>query len=342
MITRRRLAALAGMLPIVAQAHAQASGRTPLRIGQATPTISFLPIMAARALGSFAAAGLELDWAAIPGGDPTALADLDGGDIDLAAVGSETVLAAIGRGQPFQIVASLMSKVSLELVVSNAFLKRTGVSPADPLPVRLAALKDCVVGVNAIGGTQDRTARWLAIQGGLDPATEIRISDAGTPSAIQATMENGRIGAFVLSPPEGAIAEDRGYGKILIRIGDSFPHLKGVPSLVLVARTPVANPALVRQALRAMRAASEQVTTDPEGSGVVIQRVLFPKTKPALVTAAVQSLRNGVADGGRLSVAGMTALLRFASDSGGKPIKGLDAVSGEGKFWTNAYFDPAK
>ncbi|MFH5796923.1 hypothetical protein ACHM2U_16140, partial [Clostridium perfringens] len=71
-----------------------------IRIGQATPAVSFLPVMAGRALGSFRQQNVELDWAAIPGGDPTTLAALDAGDIDLAAVGSETALRAIGKGQP--------------------------------------------------------------------------------------------------------------------------------------------------------------------------------------------------------------------------------------------------
>ena len=54
----------------------------------------------------------------LPGGDASALAALDSGDIDLAAVGSEAVLRAAAKGQPFEIVYTLMSKVTLQLVVS--------------------------------------------------------------------------------------------------------------------------------------------------------------------------------------------------------------------------------
>lgn len=335
-MNRRAFAALlaATALPSVARAQT----RPRIRIGQATPAISFLPLMAARALGSFAAEGLDLEWAAIPGGDPTTLAALDSGDLDLAAVGSETVLAAIAKGLPFQIVASMMSKVSLELVVSPAFLKRTGVAPSDPLATRLAALKDAVVGVSAIGGTQDRAVRWLATQGGLNAKTGLQISNVGAPAALQAALENGRIEAFVLSPPEGLVAEDSGAGKVLIRIGDAFPQLRNVPSLVLVAKTPVANPALVASALRAMAAAAAQVTADPRAVGLAIHKALFARAKQGLIVAAVESLKDGVADGGRLREDGMAALIRFASETGGEPIRNLAA----GMFWTNAYFDMPK
>ena len=82
---------------------------------------------------------MALEWAAIPGGDPSTLAALDSGDIDFAAVGSETALQAISKGQPFVLIYPVMGKMSVELVVSEAFLKRTGVSPADPLPKRIAS-----------------------------------------------------------------------------------------------------------------------------------------------------------------------------------------------------------
>jgi ABC-type nitrate/sulfonate/bicarbonate transport system substrate-binding protein len=81
------------------RAYAQESTR--LRIGQATTSVSFLAIWAARALDTFKPVGIDLKWTAIPGGDPTVLAALDAGDIDLAAVGTDTPLAAVAKGQDF-------------------------------------------------------------------------------------------------------------------------------------------------------------------------------------------------------------------------------------------------
>src|ERR1700749_1403094 len=114
--------------------------------GLGAPTLSFLPIWSARALDTFKPQGLTANVVALPGGDPSALAALDAGDIDLAAVGPDSMLRAAAKGQPFEIVYSLMSKVTLQLVVSPALLERTGVKTGDPLDKRLAAMKGTLVG----------------------------------------------------------------------------------------------------------------------------------------------------------------------------------------------------
>ena len=116
-----------------------AMAQQTVRIGLGAPTLSFLPIWSARALDTFKPLGLTANVVALPGGDPSALAALDAGDIDLAAVGPDSMLRAAAKGQPFEIVYSLMSKVTLQLVVSPALLERTGVKPSDPLQKRLAA-----------------------------------------------------------------------------------------------------------------------------------------------------------------------------------------------------------
>ncbi len=211
------VAASAALLPVDAQEA------VPLRIGQATTSVSFLAIWAARALNSFQSQGLALKWAAIPGGDPTVLAALDAGDIDLAAVGTDTALAAIAKGQDFEIVYSLMSQMSLELVVSNAFLARRGVSPSDPLRKRIEALKGATLGVSAVRGTQDRVARWLIAQAGLDPGSDIKIALIGAPAAIHAALDHEQIDGFVLSPPEGYLTEQEGTGRILSGSARNYP-----------------------------------------------------------------------------------------------------------------------
>lgn len=336
---RRTLLAAPLLLAAARSARAQTASAPArkIRIGQATPAVSFLPLAAARALGSFPAAGLDLEWAAIPGGDPACLAALDSGDLDLAAVGSETLLNAVAKGQPFEMVMSLMSKVSLELVLSNATIERAAVSPADdPLPKRLAALKGLTVGVSAIGGTQDRAARWLARQAGLDPRTGIAVALAGPPPALQAALEAGRIDAFVLSPPEGLIAEDRRTGQVLIRMGDEFPQLKGVPSLVLAAKTPVddARRSLVVATCRTLQAACTQLLADPPGVATKIQAALYPRIKPEIMQIAIVGLKSGIGARGRFDPAGIAALLAYAAES----VTGLDPKA---PFWTNAYWDEA-
>src|SRR3546814_632848 len=184
-MTRTLRILLAAAAVLVLGVSGQAMAQQKVRIGQATSSLSFLPVWSARALDSFKAQGLDLEWAAIPGGYPNALAALDAGDLDFVAVGSETPLQAISKGQPFEFIMPLMNKVSLQLVVSNDFLQRKGVSPKDPLAKRLAALKGATLGVSAIKGAQDRAGRWLVAQGGLDPAKDLNVAMIGPPPALK-------------------------------------------------------------------------------------------------------------------------------------------------------------
>lgn len=343
-LTRRDFGILLGGTAAACATGAAAQGAMKVRIGQATPAVSFLPVMAARALGSFKQQNVDLDWAAIPGGDPTTLAALDAGDIDLAAVGSETALRAIGKGQPFQLVYSLMSKISLELVLSNDAIAKAGIKPTDPLDRRLKAMKGVTIGVSAVGGAQESAARWLAAQGGLNPKTDIQAALAGAPPAIQAALENKRVDGFVLSPPEGALAEDAGTGRIISRIGDDFGKRTAVPYLVLVAKTPVPEakaPAIVAT-VKALQAASAQVIADPAAASTAIQQAFFPKIKPDVMKAAIEGLKGGVADGGRFSVQSIADLIAFIGEVGTNPGANLDPAKGETVFWTNRYVDAAK
>ena len=327
----RRSVLLGGLaLPMLGARRAQAA--ESVRIGQAVPALSFLPLWAARAYDTFGPAGLALTWAAIPGGDPAALAALDAGDIDLAAVGSDTALLAISKGQPFLMVYSLMSKMSLQVVASDALLKRTGVGPKDPLRKRIGALKDAIIGVSAIGGTQDRVARWVAAQGGLDPKTGVQVAMVGSPPAIQAALENGRIDAFVLSPPEAGLAEAHGYGTLLIDPDADFPQLHGLPNLVLaVKRNPdAAAVKRIKATIVAMQQGARDVTAHPDAAADRIQAKFFAKIPQPIMRAAVHSLLDGLAGGGRFTPTNVAVLTRFSAQTG-MPVPATK------DYWTNRF-----
>jgi NitT/TauT family transport system substrate-binding protein len=336
----RMMAAAAALALLVTPALAQEK----VRIGQATAALSFTPIWAARALDTFKAQGLDLQWSTIAGGDPTTLAALDSGDIDFAAVGSETALQAIAKGQPFQLVYSLMSTMTLELVVSNDFLARTGVSPADPLDKRIKALKGAMIGVSAVRGAQDRVARWLIQQGGLDPMADLKVANIGAPPAIRAALENKQIDGFVLSPPEGVLTEQSKAGKVLVKLGREFPDLQTLHFLVLVAKRPVdgAKRELAIKTMRALMLASAETMKDPARVSGEIQSKFFPKVEPAIIAAAIDSMKPGVTRGGRFAANEIAYLLKFTADTGGAMEKQLDPAQGEGQFWTNAFIDAAK
>jgi NitT/TauT family transport system substrate-binding protein len=331
------LAAALSLLPTLA------SAQQTVRIAQGFASLSFLPVWAARAQNSFAAEGLTATTVVSPGGDPAALAALDSGDVDLAAVGTESALRAAAKGQPFEIVYSLMSKVTLEVVVAPSFLEKAGVQPGDPLQKRIAALKGATIGVGAVGGTQETAARWLAAKGGLDPKADIKVAQVGSPVALQAALENKRIDAFVLSPPEGYLATKSGAGTILIKLGDEFPLLSNQPYLVLVAKKPVDAKAseLILKTVRAMQTASAALAKDPEASAAAIQKQFFAKADPDAIVAAIKALRSGVAGRGELDVQSFQNQLVFSKEVGTNFGKDFDAAASQNDLWTNAFVERA-
>jgi NitT/TauT family transport system substrate-binding protein len=328
---------------IGAFAHFAAAQPASARIGQAVPTMSFLPILAARALGSFDAQQLKLEFTQIRGGDPAALAALDSGNIDFAAVGSDTALAAIAKGQPFELVYSLMSQVTLDLVVSNDFLKRMHMSPGDSLQQRIKALKDATIGVSAVGGAQDRAVRWLIAKGGLDRQHDVKIALIGPPPAIQAALDHGQIDGYILSPPEGTLSEQAGTGKTFIRLGSEFPQLASVPYLVLVAKTPLDDRQreLAVRTARALQAASRSVQDDPARAADEIHRQFYPKLAADVVKSAISAMAPGIRDGGRMTTTGIAQVLEFTVESGETLAKPLDPAPGPRAFWTDDIVDAA-
>lgn len=337
---KKIVAATLSVLALFVSVPAQA--QQTVRIGQAISGISFLPIWAARALGSFEAQGLT-PAVAVTGGDATALAALDAGDVELAAVGSEAVLRAAAKGQPFQIVYSLMSNVTLQLEVSPQFLEKAGVKPTDPLEKRLAALKGAVIGVSSIGGIEDSLARWLASKGGLDPKKDVTIVQVGGPPAHRMALEHKNIDAFILSPPEPYLASQSGAGVTFIKLNEDFPQLARLPYLVFVAKKPIdpKTSDIIVKAIRAVQSASAESVAKPDAVGSAIATKFFAKADPAAIVAAVKTMNSGIADAGKLDIGNMQNLVTLAKEMGADTGKERDAKASEGDVWTNAFVEKA-
>lgn len=336
MLINRRSAILSALATpaLLSQAWAETTPEK-IRMGQPTNSLSFLKTFASRALDTFAAEDIVLEYASIPGGDPAVLAAVDSGDLELAAVGSDTALAAIAKGLPFKIIYTLMNRLPYELTVSRAFLAKIGMAPGAPLDKRLGVLQTAVVGVTALGGAQERVARWLATQGGIDP-NKIKLAAVGSPAALGAALENGQIDAFVLSPPESIIAVDGGFGVVLVHPSKEIAGTDKIPSLVLAARaepSPEVRGRIVRT-LRAMNVAADAVRADPNNVADKIGEKFFNKVPPQIIRMSVNSLADGLTGEGRFSDESIAALLKFATQTGSSAPQAKD-------FWTNDYVEAA-
>jgi ABC-type nitrate/sulfonate/bicarbonate transport system substrate-binding protein len=197
-------------------------------------------------------------------------------------------------------------------------------------------LSTAVVGVSGVGGAQDRAVRWLAAKGGLDPKV-VKVALVGPPPAIGAALENGRIDAFMLSPPESVLAEANGYGTILVRPATEIAGIKGLPSLVLAAAatpTPEARARIIK-ALRALDSASRAVIADPDSTADIIQAKFFSKVPNPIIRTSVRQYIDGLGNDGQLDAKAAALLRQFTIESGG-------TAPTDDSFWTNDYAAAAR
>lgn len=310
-------------------------------IAQVQPTLGYVTLDVARAFNTFSAEKIRSSYIQVGGGDTAALAALESGNVNFAAVGSEAPLVALAKnGGDYQIVYSVMSQMSLEFTVSRKFLAKAGVSATDPLDKRLKALKGARIGVSALGGAQDKAVRWLAKRAGLDAAKDVQILNGGPPSALQAGMQNDRFDAFALTAPNGEMTEREGYGKVLIRPGTEIPELKGFSHLVLVTRKEFAekNPQLVKAVASAFSRANDLILDKPGTVTTKLRKSTYKQIPADVLRASLKTLSPGLQPHGRLTEQGIATVIKFAADTG-HPIVGtkLDAHDGQGEWWTNDF-----
>ena len=317
----------------------------PLTIGQVVPTLGYITLDTALASDTFAAQDLKIDKVQLSGGDPTALAALDAGDIDVAAVGSEAAVTAIAKDAgDYKIVYALMPKMSLELTVSKDFLAQSGVSADSPLEAKIQALKGARIGVSALGGAQERVSQWLAQRGGLDPSADLEIINVGPPTALRAGMENGNIDAFLLTAPNGEQAEAAGFGEILIELGSEIPELRDYYHLVLVTSKEFAanNRKTLVGAVRALNAANEAIADDPQRVTKSLIAGGYGEVPEDIMANSVAKLSSGLEVNGALTPERMEFLLKFSAETADASAADLDVTDGEGDWWTNEFVKAAQ
>jgi ABC-type nitrate/sulfonate/bicarbonate transport system substrate-binding protein len=315
-------------------ASASGSGKQTVSLAQPLQILGYADIDAARAGGEFSKAGINLEYSTVSGGDANLLAAVPGG-IDLGAPGTAAVLLSVAKGKHYQAIYCLDEEMSLNLVVSDNLLKRTGTSPTQPLQQRLQALKGATIGVSSLSGLQGQVAHYY-VQAAKLSTSDVKIVQIGPPPALMAALQHGEIDAFVLSPPEGQVAKAGGVGETLVR-GSELPALQPFCDLALVTTQDYAksHQATVRKVVAALAAASAKIKQSPSDVARQVQKAFYPKVSLAAITSGLQDL--AVTGGGRMSAAMWDNVIALQKAVGTELPSGMSGASGEGTWWTNEY-----
>lgn len=160
----------------------------------------------------------------------SAAAALQSRSVNFVTPSSTALLNARAKGVPLEAVASTDYGVSLQLLVSNNWIKSHGLSSNQPLNTVMKKMTGAKVGV--LSTTDLDYDHYLEQQAGIDP-NQLTYIKIGSQSAALAGLEHGEIDAFLLSPPSGYFAQSQG-GATVITTLHQVPELANMAYDVLV------------------------------------------------------------------------------------------------------------
>jgi len=137
----------------------------------------------------------------------TNVAALAGSGVDIVLGDPGEAMRARGQGMAIRTFIQTVNKYASNVVVRKGVLERLAVTEASPVPQKIAALRGLRLGTTGPGAAPDALFRWLALQGGMNPNSDIRLVpiQGGGPGML-AGLEQNVIDGFCLSSPTSDLA----------------------------------------------------------------------------------------------------------------------------------------
>jgi ABC-type nitrate/sulfonate/bicarbonate transport system substrate-binding protein len=144
----------------------------------------------------------------------TNVAALAGSGVDIVLGDPGEASRARGEKLAIKSFVSTVNKYASNVVLSNAVLKRLGITEQSPVDRKAAALKGLRLGTTGPGAAPDALFRWLAVQAKLDPNTDLRLvpMQGGGPGMLAALQQNVIDGFCLSSPTSDLAVKDRDCG----------------------------------------------------------------------------------------------------------------------------------
>jgi len=225
------------------------------------------------------------------GGGTNVVASVIGGSADIGILGVGNLVQARSRGQDVKAFASATRGFPNYIIVTNAFLEKSGVALNAPLKDRVAALKGKTLAVNDIGGSAGDFARDLLQRSGMQD-DDITMINMPSGAARLAALRAGRVDAAIAYSPEPETATAEGIGKVYINTLIDIPETKNVEYLLYVARADFigANRDKIKRFAQAVDAASAVVEKDPAKSKQLFWAQVAARSKASPLSPETQNL----------------------------------------------------
>ncbi len=301
-----------------------------ITFAKAVNTEPFATIDVAQQLGYLKATGLDVKIETVAGSS-VANAALQSGSVQFVFASSTALLLAAAKKIPLLAVAGINKGESIQLVVSNAWIKAHNLSISQPLAARIKGLEGTT---DATLSTSDKSIMAdFEAQAGV-PVSAIHEVSISSVSAQLAAIQHNLAQEFLASPPNSSIAVAGGFGSVLAN-SKELPYLSDETDGILITTPSYAksHPAVVKALVGALQKALTQMSQKTPAAISALQ-TLYPKLSAAVIQSSLDSI--AFTPTMQQTQVGWNDALKFAQKTGQvKPGQQINVT--EGSLWTNQY-----
>lgn len=226
-----------------------------ITVGLPVMTSTFVPLFIASDEGYFEEEGVEVEVVAFSGGTDL-VRSIVGGSAQIGITGLSGILPALQQGQDLSTFYGGYNMPLYEIWGEEDIES-------------LSDAEGAAFGVTSAGSSTDVLTRYMLMESGLDPDSDVEIIESGGSAERIAAMDSGQLQANIFAPPENFIAEERGYHLLesLSELVEQFPTHMSVATTEFLDSNPNTVEAFLRGMVKGIRHAED----NPEDAAQAIE-----------------------------------------------------------------------
>ncbi len=293
-----------------------------LTIAFAGKGMSFLLQYIAIGAGFYKQEGIDPESVDVSSGTRQAAAVM-GGSAEITQVGFAHTMHAVGRGGQLVGICTGFDVYPIALVLSNAAIKKLGITDAMSLDEKIKRVKGVRIGITSPGSSTDEFMRTIMLVRGMDPSTDVQLQPIGIGAPMVAAMQAGATDGFAFMSPFTNISVSRGIGQIVADpMTGQLPEYRDVPyQVITTSRDTLTNKRdLLLHTVRALTRAMKYAHEDKEGARKAA-RPFFEGTADADFNTAFDVYINAVPTTPVISPAQVDSTVKMVNLTEKTPLK---------------------
>lgn len=325
-LTRRQSLSLLASIPLAGLGISACGSSTPststnsmsLNVGQISNSIAYFPFYVADQQGFFKKEGLQMGPRPLLGTGAKLAAAVESGSIDIGGgvMTDAFDMAIVDSGA--RVIGSLVNGYYVDVIVSNSFAQKTGLTTSSALTDKVKALVGKKIGITGPGSGTEALLIYLFRQQGLDAKRDATLVNLGSANlAALSALKAGRVDALSFFSPLGQEAEAEQIGTILISpVRGDIPALQGDVHGVFYTKQQVidSKPQAVQAFIRAVAQAEAYIHDQPTSALTLLEKYL--KLKEPTAKAVLDAMGPVLATSPQISQQAYQVAAQFHVQSG--------------------------